>query len=150
MDTIQSKITFGVVDTRPFLCVMPANLSTTERKRLTDSLAVESPIWWVSKMICQLQPSNPTNQLAFWTFLHFKRKLKPTIVSAIEFCSRTILVTTKALQLVKWRQQRPPILRSVNSIAALWKINEPASFLNVPTMQAKIEAPHRICNRILL
>ena len=66
--TIQSETTFGVVDTRPFLCVMPSNLSTTERgkrKRLTDSLAIESPIWWVSKMICQLQPSNPTNQLAF-------------------------------------------------------------------------------------
>jgi hypothetical protein len=94
MDTIQSKITFGVVDTRSFLCIILANLSATERKRLTDSLAIELPIWWVSKMIYQLQPSNPTNQLAFLTFLQFKRKLKPTIVSAIEFCCGTILVTT--------------------------------------------------------
>jgi hypothetical protein len=52
MDTIQSKTTFGVVDKRPLLCVVLGNPFATKRKRLNDSLAVESPIWWVSKTIC--------------------------------------------------------------------------------------------------
>jgi hypothetical protein len=40
MDTIQSK---KVILGNPF---------ATKRKRLDNSLAVELPIWWVSKMIC--------------------------------------------------------------------------------------------------
>ncbi len=42
MDTIQSTTTFGVVDKRPFLCVVLGNPFATKRKRRNDSLAVES------------------------------------------------------------------------------------------------------------
>ena len=52
VDAIQSKMTFGVVDKRPLLCVIPTNLPATERNRLNDSLAVELPISQVSKMTC--------------------------------------------------------------------------------------------------
>jgi hypothetical protein len=52
MDTVQSKMTFSVVDKRPLLCVILGNPFATKRKRLNDSLAVKLPIWWVSKMTC--------------------------------------------------------------------------------------------------
>jgi hypothetical protein len=41
MITIRSKITFGVVDKRPLLYIIPVDLSATERKTLNDSLAIE-------------------------------------------------------------------------------------------------------------
>ena len=41
MDTIQSKMTFGVVDKRPLLYIIPADLSATKRTTLNDSLAIE-------------------------------------------------------------------------------------------------------------
>jgi hypothetical protein len=52
MDTIQSKTTLGVVDKCPLACVVLGNPFATKRKWLNNSLAVESPIWWVLKMIC--------------------------------------------------------------------------------------------------
>jgi hypothetical protein len=41
------KTAFGVVDKRPLLCVNPAKLVKAKRKRLANSLAVSSWIWWV-------------------------------------------------------------------------------------------------------
>ncbi len=45
MDTIQSKMTFGVVDKRHLLHAILGNPFATKRKRLNDSSAVELPIW---------------------------------------------------------------------------------------------------------
>jgi hypothetical protein len=81
MDTIQSKMTLSVVDQRPLLCVIIANPFATKRKRPNDSLAVESNHQFGGFQ----KPSNSTNQLHFGTFQTFKRKLKPSIVSVIEF-----------------------------------------------------------------
>jgi hypothetical protein len=61
VNTIQSKSTFGVVDKRPLLRVLPTNLPATERKWLNDSLAIELLISWIPKLTHLLQPSNSTN-----------------------------------------------------------------------------------------
>jgi hypothetical protein len=87
MDAVQSKMTFGVVDKRPLLCVILGNPFVSKMKTLNDSVAVKLPFWWV-------QPSNSTNQLNFGTLQTFKNELKPTIASAIELFWRTVLVAT--------------------------------------------------------
>jgi hypothetical protein len=86
--------TRALVDEAPFLCLILGNPFATKRKRLNNSLAIEPPIWWVSKMTHWLQPSNSTNQLDSGTFQAFKRKLKPTIASAIKLHWRMVLVAT--------------------------------------------------------
>jgi hypothetical protein len=45
-------MTFGFADKRSLLHAILGNPFATERKRLNNSLAVESLSWWVSKMIC--------------------------------------------------------------------------------------------------
>jgi hypothetical protein len=40
MDPIQSKITFGVADKRFLHCIIPAELTAAETKRLDDSVAI--------------------------------------------------------------------------------------------------------------
>jgi hypothetical protein len=53
LSTIQSKMSFGLVDKPPssLLCVILGNPFANKRKRLNDSLDVELPIWWVSKRL---------------------------------------------------------------------------------------------------
>jgi hypothetical protein len=48
MDAIESKTTLGDMGKRSILCISPAKLAATERKRIDDSLAIELRIWWVS------------------------------------------------------------------------------------------------------
>ncbi len=79
-----------------------------------------------------------------------KRKLTAYIVSAIEFCDRTMPVCATRSSDGGMRRVRQTVVGSDHSVGILRQMEEPSSFLSVRKIQTEIEDHHRVGNRILL
>jgi hypothetical protein len=90
---------FGVADKRPLVRIKPAKLAKAKRKRLADSLAISSCIWWVSKSIHKLLET--TNSMEPASFLN-----DPTSETNVDECHHLRHQIVLQDKWINWRNFR--------------------------------------------
>jgi hypothetical protein len=144
---VQSKQHLVLWTSAPFSLWTLPSLPKPRGRGLLTNRPSHCGFGWVQKAITCLRKQIQWNQLAFWMIQHLKPTLKNTMISAIEFCSRSNQFTTVTFKLVKSKHQDRPFLVCWTSIPSPWNFNEATSFLDV---QTDIEENHRLRRRIML